>query len=300
MMRILTAAAASATIAALLVSVGAGTCTELRPLAKQVLDVGDVQAAKQIYEQVHSVCDAVYVDAYGRQIAKLLFAEAVAGDKTDEALLSEALRYGRPWQLLATLGDIDAGRKDWVLATRHYQEAVTEINDVQRTPQKPDDDLIKTVFKKAETARLLASQYVETTRGVGGENEGLALFDVRGISFNRMAVPVQFQFGKAEMTETGVQAAKDMAEYLKNDKTLTERGIRLVGHTDPVGGDAYNLTLSQNRAKALAVFLQANGVAIPIQTDGKGKLEPYQPDQASKYTQDEQYRMDRRVELNKL
>jgi OmpA-OmpF porin, OOP family len=159
------------------------------------------------------------------------------------------------------------------------------------------------VFKKAETARLLASQYVETTRGVGGENEGLALFEVRGISFNRIAVPVLFEFNKAELNKDNkdnMRAAMDMVDYLKNDKTLAERGIKLVGYTDPVGGDAYNLVLSRKRAKALAEFLKANGVAIPIQTDGKGKYPAFQPDQASKYTQVEQYRMDRRVELNKL
>lgn len=51
--------------------------------------------------------------------------------------------------------------------------------------------------------------------------------------------------------------------------------IELVGHTDDVGDDAYNASLSQNRANAVKEKLQAKGIASNrITAIGKGELEP--------------------------
>lgn len=276
---------------------GATECSSLRPQARQAVEAGDLPAAKALYADVRNVCDAAFVDAYGRRVAALLFAAATAGDVPDERALLEALQYGRPWQVLATLGDIESGRKDWSGAARHYQEALTEINNPVRTPQQPAADIIRMVFKKAETTGLLASEYVPTVRDVNGANGGLALSAVRGVAIAKVALPVQFVFRKADMTDAGLAAAKDMAAFLKNDKTLSDKGIVLVGHTDPIGADAFNRALSRQRAEAVADYLRANGVTVRIATDGKGKDQPFEPDQASKYTQDELYQMDRRVEL---
>lgn len=38
------------------------------------------------------------------------------------------------------------------------------------------------------------------------------------------------------------------------------QGIRLIGHTDSTGGDAYNMRLSQRRADAVKAYLIANGI----------------------------------------
>jgi outer membrane protein OmpA-like peptidoglycan-associated protein len=51
--------------------------------------------------------------------------------------------------------------------------------------------------------------------------------------------------------------------------------IDVYGHTDSTGSDAYNQTLSQNRAQAVADYLSSRGVApARIRAQGFGKTRP--------------------------
>jgi len=48
-----------------------------------------------------------------------------------------------------------------------------------------------------------------------------------------------------------------------------------VGYTDSIGGDAYNLRLSERRADAVKEYLVKHGVdGARIQTSGRGKADP--------------------------
>lgn len=63
-------------------------------------------------------------------------------------------------------------------------------------------------------------------------------------------------------------AAQTLATYV--DTTLT-----IVGHADSTGTDAYNIPLSQNRANAVAQYLNAKGVAMSRMTVlGRGSTQP--------------------------
>lgn len=50
--------------------------------------------------------------------------------------------------------------------------------------------------------------------------------------------------------------------------------IRLIGHTDRLGSDAYNQRLSSERAWTVKRYLQSKGVMAPIQTEGAGESQP--------------------------
>jgi len=50
--------------------------------------------------------------------------------------------------------------------------------------------------------------------------------------------------------------------------------ILITGHTDPLGTQRYNQKLSEKRAKAVAAYLQASGVAAEMNTRGAGKTQP--------------------------
>lgn len=64
------------------------------------------------------------------------------------------------------------------------------------------------------------------------------------------------------------KAATTLATYI--DTTIT-----VVGHTDSTGGDSINVPLSQNRALAVANYLNAKGVAANrISTAGRGSSQP--------------------------
>lgn len=62
---------------------------------------------------------------------------------------------------------------------------------------------------------------------------------------------------------------------------------RVEGHTDSVGSSAYNLKLSQARAQAVAVPMQANGMALtPDQVIGRGEALPLSSNDTAEGRQD--------------
>jgi outer membrane protein OmpA-like peptidoglycan-associated protein len=69
-----------------------------------------------------------------------------------------------------------------------------------------------------------------------------------------------FELGSAELTPQARQEAAAFAQALQRPQLAGKR-FRIEGHTDNVGGRAYNLELSQRRAEAVAAYLAEQGVA---------------------------------------
>lgn len=101
---------------------------------------------------------------------------------------------------------------------------------------------------------------------------------------------VLFDFNSATLTP----AANDVLAEIS--KRLTDGAVKAVlikGHTDSVGSDAYNDTLSMRRADSVAAFLVSQGVAADkIKTEGLGESQPV-ADNAT----DEGRAQNRRVEI---
>ena len=78
-------------------------------------------------------------------------------------------------------------------------------------------------------------------------------------------------------------------------KLLTEAGItafEIDGHTDSNADDAYNQTLSENRANAVKAYLKAQGVTAEITTQGYGESRPVATNETAEGRQ-----QNRRVEI---
>ena len=77
--------------------------------------------------------------------------------------------------------------------------------------------------------------------------------------------------------------------------------VRIVGHTDSMGGDAYNLRLSEQRAESVKRWLLGSGelgVDVIIETSGQGENEPVAPNSNTDGSDNAAGRaLNRRVEL---
>lgn len=83
---------------------------------------------------------------------------------------------------------------------------------------------------------------------------------------------VLFETGKADLMPGAMRSLDKLAAFLNKSPS---RNILIEGHTDSVGGDAYNLTLSQQRADAVRTALVLRGVdGSRIITKGYGKKYP--------------------------
>lgn len=63
-------------------------------------------------------------------------------------------------------------------------------------------------------------------------------------------------------------------EALNKHKELGKISLYIVGHTDTVGSDEHNLSLSRRRAKSIANWFRGHGIRNPIAFEGLGEHSP--------------------------
>jgi len=94
-----------------------------------------------------------------------------------------------------------------------------------------------------------------------------------------IAMRVQFAYDSATLTPEAMRKLDDLADVL-NDDLMTEKVVEIEGHADAHGPAAYNLALSERRARAVRSYLiEQHGVAperLPFV--GRGETEPFDTD----------------------
>ena len=81
-----------------------------------------------------------------------------------------------------------------------------------------------------------------------------------------------FDFDRSVVKSEGKVALNQLVAKLR---TVTVEVVIVVGHTDSVGTDAYNLKLGQRRAEAVKRYLTSQGVeASRVYSDSKGESQP--------------------------
>lgn len=277
-------------------------CATAAGALQAALKAGDLDGARRGHAAVwqESSCSDRFRARAGRAVA-LLHAQAAqrriaagASASAQRGLLERALQYGRPWPVLALLGDLAHAERNYDRASALYQESLTAIDDPAATPRPPPVAEIERVFGAAARSRMLASEYRPSPKTRSGAPGGLAAVRIRGFRIERVPVPIAFRTDSAELTEDGRRAATDMAAYLKVQKPAR---IAIAGHTDPRGEAAYNLDLSRRRAEAVAAWLKAQGFAGRIDVLARGESERFPLADPSAYTPEQRWRLDRRVEL---
>ena len=135
------------------------------------------------------------------------------------------------------------------------------------------------------------------TRGIEGVIEELGGRVLGQEIILELAADVLFDFNKYAIRPTAVPTLEKVVQVIK---TYPGSQIRIEGHTDSVGSDAYNLKLSEQRANAVKVWVQKQGgiEAQRISTKGWGESKPVVSNTKPDGTDDPKARQkNRRVEI---
>ena len=131
---------------------------------------------------------------------------------------------------------------------------------------------------EAEQARMAARAEAERAAKAKAEADQLTkeLSDLKAKQTERGIIltlgDVLFATGKADLSPEAMRSVDKLVEFLKK---YTNRNVLIEGHTDSVGSDEFNLTLSQKRADSLKEALTGKGVEEKrITTVGYGKKYP--------------------------
>lgn len=83
---------------------------------------------------------------------------------------------------------------------------------------------------------------------------------------------VLFAFDKSDLNTQSRGSLDKLTAVLKK---YPDTDINVIGHTDNVGTDSYNMDLSVRRATSVANYLKSSGIASSrISTQGKGESDP--------------------------
>jgi outer membrane protein OmpA-like peptidoglycan-associated protein len=252
-------------------------------------------------------CDAGQRDWAGRLAAAhhLQAAAALANARRPAgeiiAALDAALRFGELWQAYAMRGDLRqtlrdaAGQRDYAAASLDYQLALNAIEAGDERTDPVPREVIASLFRKAEQTRMLADGGVQSPPTRSGRPGGLATRQIRSFAAEAVSMPIQFEFGSANVTPGGARAAVDLAAMLEAEGRPS---ITLVGHTDPIGSPEANRALSERRALEVGRFLVSRGYDPQrIRIEGRGASSPLRIENRDGYTTAEIHQILRRVEL---
>jgi OmpA-OmpF porin, OOP family len=104
--------------------------------------------------------------------------------------------------------------------------------------------------------------------------------------------PFKFRFNSVELDPAGDPILEAVLAFLKEHPELKK--IRIEGHTDNVGGVAFNQRLSEGRAASVRAWLVGHGIdAIRLTSRGFGQMQPVDTNAT-----DEGRRNNRRVEFH--
>jgi outer membrane protein OmpA-like peptidoglycan-associated protein len=118
----------------------------------------------------------------------------------------------------------------------------------------------------------------------------------RSLTRPKLDLDIQFEFGSDRLTETARQDLDELGRALQHP-AMKSRRFELAGHTDDVGSETYNMTLSQKRAQAARSYLLEKYAIAPetLRPAGYGEAQPLAPG-----TTDEARRRNRRVVIEQL
>ena len=164
------------------------------------------------------------------------------------------------------------------------QQATQQAQQAQQQQQATQAELEKTrqelATRDAEARRLRMENELARIAATKRDQRGI-IVTLPGIFFDT---------GKAVLKPGAKNTLTKIADQLKGDGSLR---VSVEGHTDNVGSEQKNMTLSEKRAQAVRDFLVSAGVAADhITAAGKGESEPVATNKTAAGRQ-----QNRRVEL---
>jgi outer membrane protein OmpA-like peptidoglycan-associated protein len=197
-------------------------------------------------------------------------ADAIAQKRTQEARIAQ--KEAEQAKLLAMA---EAERAAKAKADAEQARMAAQAEGARAARAKAEAEA-KT--REAEQARLALRAETEKAAKAKAEADQLMkeLSDLKAKQTERGIVltigDVLFATGKADLSPDAMRSVDKLAEFLQKN---SNRNVLIEGHTDSVGSDEFNLTLSQKRADAVKETLTSNGISEErITAKGYGKKYP--------------------------
>jgi type IX secretion system PorP/SprF family membrane protein len=200
----------------------------------------------------------------------LAFRKLILRNKNDRRTID---KDGKPVQ--NQVGKPQAGKKLGATVGVKKPNPARPVTDSSKVKSSPKEDLSTRLKQKQDS--------VITQANAGHVSHEPLVLEKATLHFN-------FEFNSTTLDENATEYLDGLAKALIDNPELK---IKLIGHTDNVGSEKFNLRLSIHRAKTLKDYLVEKGVdSGRIDAEGKGMTEPL-----NKNETEQDRSKNRRVEL---
>jgi OOP family OmpA-OmpF porin len=212
--------------------------------------------------------------------AKAREAEQARSAAAREAATAEKSKKEAEQSRASALAEAEKAERSKKEAEHSRALALAEAEKAERSKKEAEQARSSALAEaeKAEKARMEAEARAREAEQTKAEVDQFLkeLSELQGKMTERGIVltmgDVLFAFGKADLASGAVRNVDKLAAFLEKHP---KRNVLIEGHTDSVGSDEFNQTLSQKRADAVKEVLTAKGVSPDrILTKGYGKQFP--------------------------
>lgn len=262
-------------------ALASGSATEVENLRRQVEDQQITLRAAQERERMNEQTMTTQIDrlksdlqaaqqqgTVDQQILAQRQADLAARQQELEQLRKEreadiAARARLEQQHQDTLAELTRRRQEAEAQAQQLQQQVVQAQQQQQATQAElDKTRSELAVRDAETRRLRMEAELARLAATRSDQRGF-IVTLPGIFFDT---------GKSTLKPGAKNTLTKIAEQIKADPSLR---ISVEGHTDSVGSNETNMTLSEKRAEAVRDFLVNAGVSPDhISAAGKGEAEP--------------------------
>ncbi len=255
----------------------------------------DAAAATALFDGL--VADNACTDDFREWVGDFLARDAFAVTLTDadeatkRAALQTALGYERHWRSFAGLGHLDWAAADYANAAANFQLALNELAEGDQSHDAATDEIAE-IYQLATAALALSDDVVDLPVTRAGNPSVMLTGKVRGFEVEEIPLPITFEYNSVQFDAAGLDYANALVNHLLMVNPVS---VNLGGHTDPVGGEDFNLALSEARAEALATYIKAAGFTGDIITTPYGESRLPEPPAGIEAGSEEHHRIARRV-----
>ena len=205
----------------------------------------------------------------------------------------------KPNPVVLVSGNVyNAKTKEPISASLLYETLPDNVN-AGNALSSPDNGSYKIVlpYGKNYSFRAMANQFISVSENLNLDS----IADYKEIKRDLYLVPIEvgqtirlnnifFDFGKAILRSESFPELDRVVKVLQENPTME---IEMSGHTDNVGSDVDNLSLSDNRAKSVKAYIVSKGIVESrIIAKGYGESKPMATNDT-----DEGKQLNRRVEF---
>lgn len=217
------------------------------------------------------------LDRINQQVTHLSTQVQQNNQKMDRVGAQAASALNRATQAEASAQEAATERNQAELAKAQFQQQAQQAEQqAQQAKQQ-----VEAAQQKAEAAQKKADQYRQAREAeLNSLQQALGQIattrrTAMGLVMTLGSKSIRFAFDKSTLRPKDKQVLSRIAGILS---VLKGYQIYVYGYTDDIGTQAYNLKLSQRRAKAVYDYLVKNGLNPNIMTtEGFGKKDPLVP-----------------------